>query len=111
MAGDFLVDPDALDKDAQKWTQWSSELAAIAATIPLLGEGLDPLAFSDLPNAYQVAAAYGTATRAIQTAMNTGVEQFTGFATTLTFAATTYRNAEDENLAEIAKSVASLESI
>ena len=111
MTGEFLVDPDALDTDAAKWTTWSADLATISASIPQVGAQLDPLAFSILPNAQQVAQAYGRAATLLRQSADTGVEQLTGFATTLTFAATTYREAEVANLDAIAKSVSSLESL
>jgi hypothetical protein len=83
----------------------------MGTSIPLLGEQLDPLAFSILPNAQQVAAAYGRATRALKASIDTGIAQFTGFAATLTFAATSYREAEEQNVAAIARSMSNLEAL
>ena len=111
MTDEFRVSPDALTKDAEKWTTWGSDLTKIGDSIPLLGQGLDPLAFSILPNAQQVAAAYGRAARALSDSVETGAEQFTGFATTLTFAATSYREAEEQNVSAIAQSMSNLESL
>lgn len=111
MTGEFHVDTDALDKDAKTWTTWSSDLSKVAEQIPLIGENFDGLAFSILPNAQQVAGAYASVTRALTDSMKIGTDQYTGFATTLTFAATSYREAEDTNVDEIAKSVAKLEAL
>ena len=111
MTDEFRVSPDALAEDAEKWTAWSADLSKAGESIPLLVADLDPLAFSILPNAPQVAAAYGRAAHLLKTAMDTGVEQFAGFATTLTFAVSSYREAERDNLADIARSTANLESL
>lgn len=110
MTGEFLVSPSALAEDATTWTGWSSELAKIADNIPLVGSDLDPLAFSILPNAPQVALAYGRAAHLLKVALDAGVQQFSGFATTLTFAADSYREAESDNVADISRSTSNLES-
>jgi hypothetical protein len=102
MSDDFRVDPDSLDTDSAKWNHWAGDLTKISDGIPQLTTDLDPLAFSILPNAQQVAAAYGSAARALKEAADAGVEQFVGIATTLTESASTYREAEQLNLDDIA---------
>jgi len=104
MAGEFLVNPDSLDKDAKVWTEWSGDLAAIAESIPTI----DVLAFSILPNAAQVAAAYGKVGTALKNSIDSGVLQFDGIALTLTTSAKAYSEAEALNLEDIAKAVESL---
>src|SRR5690606_23858412 len=88
MSDDFRVNPDSLDRDATTWGAWSSDLEGLRDSIPGLGTGLDRLAFSILPNAQQVAAAYNSATRALVDSLDDGIGQFDGIATKLGDSAT-----------------------
>jgi hypothetical protein len=108
MSDDFLVNPDSLDTDSTTWTGWANDLTEISGGIPQLVTGLDPLAFSILPNAQQVASAYGHAARALKVSADEGVAQFEGFATKLTDSAAAYREAEQLNVDDIAATNKSL---
>jgi hypothetical protein len=104
MAGEFLVNPDSLEKDAKTWTEWSGDLAAITESVPTI----DVLAFSILPNAAQVAAAYGRVASALRDSIDSGVLVFDGIALTLTTSSKAYAEAEDLNIQDIAKALESL---
>lgn len=110
MSDEFLVNPESLDTDATTWNGWRDDLTAISDGIPQLGTDLDPLAFSILPNAQQVADAYGYAARVLKEAADAGVVQFAGFGTKLTDSASAYREAERLNEEDIATTTKSLES-
>lgn len=102
MVDAFTVDPDALDKDAQTWRDWNGDLQKISDGIPMAGSDFDSLAFSILPGAQDVLAAYKTVTAALEESISTGLEQFEGFDQKLTKVASMYREAEETNVEEIA---------
>jgi ABC-type transporter Mla subunit MlaD len=106
MSGEFLVNLDSLEVDSTKWNDWAGDLAAVSGAIP----ALDPMAFSILPNAQQVANAYSQAARALKDAADDGVAQFREFATKLTDSAAAYRQAEQLNVDDIATTRENLES-
>lgn len=96
MADEFTVETGALRTDASTWLGWHDTLTDISKAVPTVGSDLDPLAFSVLPGADRVLAAYMTTSMALAAEVATGAEQFESIATTLTAVADLYDEVEDE---------------
>ncbi|KAA9135513.1 hypothetical protein [Microbacterium caowuchunii] len=101
MVDAFRVRPGVLESDAQVWSDWASRLSTLGGSIPEVGAGLDPLAFSILPGAGEVRDAYAAAASTLRAAVAKGTNQFEGISGKLAWAAAQYAAAEEQNLADI----------
>ena len=111
MSNDFFVRPAALRTDSTTWTGWQEDLVATAEAIPLIGNGLDALAFSGLPGGPEVAAVYSKVSGALKEALDKGATQFAGFATKLRTVADSYDGAEQLNIDDIAQATTEVDAL
>ncbi|GEL94084.1 type VII secretion target [Cellulomonas composti] len=94
MADEFAVDTADLRTDAETWRGWQERLAAVGTAVPLVGTHLDQLAFSTLPGAQDVAAAYARYSSSLAGQIEDGSTAMGDIAQKLTTVAGIYEDAE-----------------
>lgn len=92
--GEFSVEPDKLTDDSETWGAWREQLMGIGSSVPTLGQDLNLLDFSFLPNAPQVAHAYAAVSELLASEIGKGAEQFKGVADKLIKVANVYSQTE-----------------
>lgn len=102
MADEFAVDTADLCADAAVWNGWQARLKAVGTGVPTVGRDLDPLAFSILPGAQEVQAAYASLAGRLADEIATGSTTFSGVADKLAAVASLYEDAENEILTSLA---------
>ena len=102
MADEFTVNTADLCADAAVWRDWQVRLNALGTGVPIVGRDIEPLAFSLMPGAQAVQAAYASLAGRLADEIATGSTTFTGVADKLAAVASLYEDAENDILKALA---------
>jgi hypothetical protein len=104
----YVADPAALVQDSRTFETWRDDLDGMQRAIPL---ALDPMAFSTISGAQNVAIAFHEAALELHAFIGAGIVQFDGIARTLITSTLAYEEAEHASLADVEALKADLAAI
>ena len=108
MTDGYVIQPEALEKDALKFDGWSQDLDGIQKALPIALSSMD---FSVIPGAQDVYVAYQRAVLALHAYVGEGSDEFDGFARALLRSALVYMTAEGYSAEDVARLELELESL
>lgn len=108
MTDGYLLDPGALERDADRWTEWRDRLDGMRAVLPHDVSSLD---FSQIPGAQDVYASFVRALGFVDEYISDGSDEFETFAAKLLQTTENYLRAGNFSAEDIARVAGKLDDL